>query len=187
MVTFGRKDDEIVDGVRGLAVLRDFERSDFWDEHEGRHGDTEPIRLADLGIGNYTYRFVLEVTLDDGRAPYAVNEKFKVPSKAGGGINVGTRIPVTADPKDPNQLELDWDAWFAPGGAGERLTWGDAEFKEEVHEAMPEPTRSMMVEGWVKALTVGNMTREQFDEALDGAVKGGMLTADEAGAARARL
>ncbi len=94
---------------------------------------------------------------------------------------------VLAEREDPNVLELDWDAWFAPGGDGERLSWGAEEVHAEVHDAMPDATRTMMIDGWVKACKGGQMTREAFDQAIDGAVGGGMLTEAETATARAEL
>lgn len=57
----------------GSLVITAEGRSD-----RSEHGD-ENTRLTDFGLGNFKLEFELEVTLDDGRPPYTVSGKFKVP------------------------------------------------------------------------------------------------------------
>jgi hypothetical protein len=45
----------------------------------------------------------------------------------------------------------------------------------------------MMVTGWVAAANGGQMSRKDFDKAINGAVEGGLLTAAEADAAKAQM
>ncbi len=79
----------VVDGVPGTAVVKDFERRDFSDEHTRANSNATEIHLGDYGLGSYTYRFELEVTLEGSTKPYIVNEKFAVPSKPGTGSTPG--------------------------------------------------------------------------------------------------
>ena len=78
MGLFGRdKKDLASSGIRGQALVVNAERLDLGT-------DDDSIRLTDVGLGSYKFRFDLEVTLEDGRPPYTVSGKFKVPAKVGG-------------------------------------------------------------------------------------------------------
>ena len=113
----GRRRKDLTDGgLTGSAVIRSLESADFWDEH-ARDPD-DGVRLTDLGVGRYAFRLELEVQLDDGRAPYTVTDKFKVPIKVGYGAREGATVPVWADPDDPSRLEINWDRFLAEGKPG---------------------------------------------------------------------
>jgi hypothetical protein len=181
MGLFGRKRKDLTQGgLPGSAVVKSWESADFWDEHATK--DSETIRLTDFGVGSYTYRMELEVHLDDGRAPYTVTEKFKVPVDAGDSVQDGVRIPLYADPADQTVLDLNWEAFTGPGGAGAPI-----DPKVVVRASMPEAARQQMVDGWVQAVQIGNLPRDQFDDALADAVGAGLLTPEEAASATARL
>lgn len=183
MGLFGRKRKDLtVGGLTGEAVVKSWESADFWDEHATEQSET--LRLTDLGVGSYTYRMELEVHLDDGRAPYTVTDKFKVPVKAGDAIQDGVRIPLYADPADQNVLDLNWEAFTGPGGSGEAV---QVDVQALTRASMPEAARTQMVDGWVQAAQLGKLSRDKFDEAIDGAVKSGMLTQAEGDAGKARL
>lgn len=184
MGLFGRKKkkDLVQDGLPGKAVIRSLESADFWDEHSKDPDDG--IRLTDVGVGHYTLRLELDVRLDDGRAPYTVTAKFKVPAKANYGTHEGATVPVYADPADPSQLEINWDQFLAEGKPGETRAFTPEEQNADTHERFPDASRTMMVDGWVKAAQGGQMSRDAFEDAISGAVDGGLLTADEADAAR---
>lgn len=127
MGLFGRnKKDLVLEGLTGSAVVKNV-GDPKW------HSDKDDAHLSDFGIGNVKWPLVLEVTVDDGRAPSRVDRTFKVPASS------------------------------------------------------PDASRQQMVTGWVSAAKGGQTTRAQFDEAIDGAVKGGLLTDAEADAARASL
>ena len=182
----GRKRKDLtMDGITGSAVIRSLESADFWDEHAREPDDG--VRLTDLGVGRFTFRLELEVQLDDGRAPYTVTDKFKVPIKAGYGTREGATLPIWADPADQEQVEINWDRFLAEGKPGETRALTRDEQRAEVHRNMPDGSRKQMVDSWVQAAGRGQMTRDACDEALDGAVDGGLLTADEADATRAAL
>jgi hypothetical protein len=182
MGLFGRKKkkDLVYEGVTGTAVIRTAERAE---RIHNVDASDDPV-LADLGIGTRKYRLELDVQLDDGSPTYTMSDRFKIPLDVGE-LDAGMSFPVRADPDDQSHLELDWDAWRALPAPRELADGFDAE--AQVHDAMPDATRKMMTDGWVKAMELGAMSREDFDEAIDGAVKSGMLTAEEAGAAAAAV
>jgi hypothetical protein len=177
MGLFGRKRKDLVyEGLAGSAVIRAAEqtRPDRQDEYTS---------LSDLGLGHVGYRMELEVQLDDGREPYTVQGKFKVPTKLDGVVDVGSTIPIYTDPDDLERIEFNWDRFVAEGGGPPTR----AEIVDQAHESFPADSRKMMIDGWVTATQGGAMTREAFDESLDGMVQSGVLNAEEAAAARARL
>lgn len=107
-----RKKDLTETGIAGKAVIRAEKRV-------GIYNDRENLSVTDFGMGSYKFRFELEVTLDDGRPPYTVTGKFKVPAKVGGETGPGVTFPVCADPDDPTRIEIDWDRFIAAGGVDE--------------------------------------------------------------------
>jgi hypothetical protein len=113
MALFGRKKKDLTEtGLTGTAVVRSEERA-------GIYNDTENVSFTDFGMGTFKFRFELEVTLDDGRPPYTVNGKFKVPAKVGGETGPGVTFPIYADPDDPTRIEINWDRFIAEGGVAE--------------------------------------------------------------------
>jgi len=156
---FGRKKKDLVDeGITGTATVRAATR----DERIHKVDESDDPILTSFGIGTRKYRLDLEVQLDDGRAPYAVSGRFKIPVDVGE-LDVGDRLPLRADPDDPQTIELDWDAWAASPEQQELRDGFDVEERAEVHQMFGDPNRSMMVDGWVKAYEIGNLSREQFD------------------------
>jgi hypothetical protein len=139
-----------------------------------------------LGIGNVPYRMALEVTLDDGRAPYVVSGKFKVPA-AHDVADVGVTVPMYADSDEPTRIELDWKTLDELGGDPTLDAARRASQPEGIYENFSADARKQMIDGWVVAARGGQMTREAFDQAVDGAVSGGLLTLADADAARAAL
>jgi hypothetical protein len=183
MGLFGRKKKDLVfEGITGTATVRTATR----DERIHKVDESDDPILADVGIGTRKYRLELDVQLDDQRPVYQASGRFKVPLDVGE-LDTGMTFPVHADPDEPATLELDWDAWRASPEQTELRDGFDAEEQEVVHEGFGDTNRSMMVDGWVKAFEIGNLSREQFDEAIQGAVEGGMLTAAEGAAASARI
>ena len=180
MGLFGRKKKDLtLDGLPGSAVV-------VWLEDAFYDVDDDTISPADLGIGNVKRGMTLDVTLDDGRPTYRIEGKQKLPAKRSADLAEGMKIPLYADPADPQRIDLNWEAFDVSGERARVNPTNSAEIKQHVHDTM-DGSRQMMIDGWVKAVEVGGMNREQFDEAIDGAVTSGMLTDDEAAAARARL
>lgn len=184
MGLFGRKKkkDLVYEGMTGTATIRTATR----DERIHKVDESDDPVLADLGIGTRKYRLDLDVQLDDARPVYQTSGRFKIPLDVGE-LDAGMSFPVRADPDDPSHLELDWDAWRASPEQQEVRDGFDAEERAVVHEEFPDASRTMMVDGWVKAFEIGNLSREQFDEAIAGAVQSGMLTEAEAQGATARI
>jgi len=184
MGLFGRKKKDLVfEGIGGTAVIRAATRDERIHNMDSTSDDPT---LADLGIGTRKYRLELDVRLDDGRPLYAASGRFKIPLDAGE-LDTGMSFPVRADPDEPSNVELDWDAWRASPEQAEIRDGFDDEERAQVHDAMPDESRRMMVDGWVKAVELGAMTRDQLDEALGGQVTAGVLTEEEAAAARAAV
>jgi hypothetical protein len=183
MGLFGRrkKKDLVFEGIGGRATIRSAERDERI--HNADSTSDDPT-FADLGIGTRKYRLELDVQLDDGRPVYTASGRFKIPLDAGE-LDTGISFPVRADPDDPSNVELDWDAWRASPEQAEIRDGFDAEERAQVHTAYPTDARKQMLDGWVKAVERGAMSREDFDEALGGQVGSGVLTEEEAAAARA--
>jgi hypothetical protein len=180
MGLFGRKKKDLtLDGLQGIALVLELE--------DWSNDTSEDTSLADYGIGKTKRWMRLEVTLDDGRAPYVVSAKQKIPAKRSGDLADGMRIPIYVDPDEPEQIDFNWEGFDASGEAARYLAKNAEEARPMVHDAMPDATRNMMVEGWVKAVEVGGMSGADFDEAITGAVTTGMLTEAEGAAARARV
>jgi hypothetical protein len=180
MGLFGRKRKDLTGGgLTGTAVVKSWESDDFWDRHATRESST--VRLTDVGVGSYTWRLVLEVHLDDGRAPYTVDDRFKVPFKAGQRVEEGESLPVSVDPKDPTNVDINWDGYLAT--APKQV----ASAPSAVHDAFPDASRTMMVNGWVQAVQGGQMSADAFEKAIADAAEAGMLDAEEADAARAQV
>jgi hypothetical protein len=104
---FGRKKKLSDVGVPGTAVI-------VHEDNLDRSSDDDSI-LTELGMGSWSFRMALEVHVD-GRAPYTVNQKVKVPAKAGGDAGPGVELPVLVDPDEPQRIQIDWDQFLADGG-----------------------------------------------------------------------
>jgi hypothetical protein len=180
---FRRRKDLGVDGIPGTARVMALELIQHWGDDDDRD-DAGP--LAELGIGNVPYRMTLEVTLEDGRAPYTVTGKFKVPARHDLAYE-GVTVPLRADPNDPTHIELDWKTLDEVGGDPMLDAARRASTPAGIYESFAVDSRTAMVDGWVAAAQVGNMTRTQFDQAIDGAVAGGLLRPEDAEKARAAL
>jgi hypothetical protein len=173
---FGRKRADLaVEGLRGTAVITTATR----DERIHKVDDSDDPVLADLGIGTRKYRLDLEVHLDDGRAPYPASGRFKVPLDVGE-LDVGQSFPVDVDPNDPSRVEISWDRYRASPEVAEVRDGFDAEERAVVHDQFPAESRRQMLDGWLTATKAGAMTAQQLDDALDGMVQSGVLTASEA-------
>jgi hypothetical protein len=177
---FGRKRKVGDAGIPGTARVVDVDTSDFWRDAPGEN----EFHLAEIGLGHVVNRLTLEITLNDGRDAYRVTDGFKVPTKLDSHVVLDTELPVFADPDDPTIVEVNWYAFEAAGG---NPPPDAATTKARMHDEFPAASRNMMTDGWVTAVQMGGMTRAQFDDAIDGAVWGGLLDGDEAAAARARI
>jgi hypothetical protein len=177
---FRRKRKVGAAGIPGTARVVDVDTSDFWRTTP----NNDHFHLAEIGLGHVVNRLTLEITLNDGRDAYQVTDDFKVPTKFDSHVVLDTRLPVFADPDDPTIVEVNWYAFEAEGG---NPPPDAAVTKARLHDEFPDASRTAMIEGWVTAVQMGGMTSAQFDDAIDGALKGGLLDADEADAARRRV
>lgn len=178
MGLFGRKKKDLTSsGLPGTAVIRSEERAELFN-------DTDNTSLTDFGLGSYKFRFELEVTLDDGRPPYTVKGKFKVPAKLGGETGPGVSLPVYADPDNPTRIEVNWEQFLATGGAEAFREGQQAQQRVAVHQATPDALRNTMLNSWISATKGGAMSAAAFESALGDALQAGLVTPEEADAAR---
>jgi hypothetical protein len=163
---FDRKKKDLTEtGLAGMAVIRSEERA-------GIYNDTENLSVTDFGMGTYKFRFELEVTLDDGRPPYTVNGKFKVPAKVGGETGPGVTFPIYADPDDPARIEINWDRFIAEGGVAE---FQQAHRKQQQNPAQEIAEREEAVRAAAGPAPSMNSTRK---EDLEYQLRTGVITKD---------
>jgi len=157
------------DGVAGEATVQHFYEMD-----------------EASNIGNAQHDFKLEIRVP-GREPYELQGLFRIPVKLMGAVGAGTVVPVRVHPSNPKRAVIDWEHFVPSVTAGS----GDAPSREavrgQVHDAMPDATRTMMLDGWVQATKAGGLSQAEFDKTLVDAVSSGMVTQEEADAARAKL
>jgi hypothetical protein len=181
---FGRKRKDLaIEGLPGKATIMASELITKWGE---RSDEVNPL-AEEFGIGSVPYKLSLAIQLDDGRKPYTVVGKFRVPVKHDL-ADVGMVIPLRADPDDPQKIELDWQTADTVEGVNPALDKArHAVTHAGIYENFPAASRAQMIDGWVGAANGGQMSREQFDTAIDEAVAAGMLNDDDAAKARAAL
>jgi hypothetical protein len=178
-----KKRDLAIEGIPGKARVVASELITKW----GEHSDESNPLAEEFGIGSVPYDLELEVTLDDGRAPYTVKDRFRVPV-AHDLTDVGMNVVLRADPDDPMKIELDWKTTDTVEGINPVLDHARrATTTDGIYENFPAASRKQMIDGWVGAANGGQMSRGQFDDAIDDAVKAGMLNDADAAAARAAL
>ena len=159
------------DGTPGTAVVKSFYEMD-----------------EASNIGNAQHDFTLEVSVD-GQAPYELQGLFRIPAKLVGSVGPGDVVPVRVHPKDPKKVAIDWKSWTPT----ERVETPDERERavevqqQTVHDAMPEASRNMMLDGWVTAAQSGALSKADFEQALADGVSAGMVTQDEADKARQRV
>lgn len=179
MGLFGRKKKDLtLDGIGGTAVVE-------WLEDASYDADDESTSLADLGIGNVKRGMRLKVSVE-GQPEYLIEGKQKIPAKRSAQLAETMRLPVYVDRADPQHIDINWEAFDASGEQARVLPQNTQQIREHVHQAM-DASRETMINGWVMAVQQGALTPEAFEEALQGSVTSGMLTEDEAAAARARI
>jgi len=149
-------------------------------------------------FGNAQHDFKVEVRVP-GREPYELQGLFRIPVKLMGVVGRGTVVPVKVHPSEPSRVVFDWehfdssavvdidDASTGESGAGQVVAGSHESIRDQVHDAMPDATRTMMLDGWVQATKAGGLSRPEFDQTLADAVESGMVTQEEADAARAKL
>ena len=182
MGLFGRKKKDLTtEGISGTALIDGQEDASFFDTEES-------FALTDVGLGSYKFKLWLDVTLDDGRPMYRVVDKFKIPAQFGGWTGRGVKLPIYADPDDPNRLEINCERFDAEGGREPKVDPdATAAQQAQVHAAMPDASRNTMLNGWITARKAGALSEAEFESALGDAVSSGMVTAEEAAAARTQI
>jgi hypothetical protein len=137
-------------------------------------------------VGNAQHDFKLEIRVP-GREPYELQGLFRIPVKLIDFVGSGTVVPVKVHPSDPKRAVFDWEH-FEPSATNDAGAAPSREsIRGQVHDAMPDATRTMMLDGWVQATKAGGLSRPEFDQTLADAVESGMVTQEEADAARAKL
>lgn len=186
----------------GEAVVLASERPLPGKETPGEGGEFD---VSDFGVGRHKLR--LEVRLP-GQEPYEVEGRFKVPPKVQFGrkapmllrplmkrspVPVGTTLPVSVDPGQPDAVTIDWDAFLAGGGREEMKRGNEAAAVEKLRQTYPEQTAQMRENATrelpllVAGVRGGTIKRKDFDQSVDTYLKLGYLEPEEAAAARAEL
>lgn len=179
-----------------------------WRPGARMHSDSGGAELTDLAaeaLSGIPYRFVLEVHRP-GTEPYRVEQRVRVPSKVQrswteGEVHVpaGAEVPLRLLGPRPEDVEIDWDGYLALPGRkqrAERLRAGaqwDAigrQFERTTSPAQVQKIRAnsrTAAFAWADAILAGQMTREQFDQSTDQALRMGHLLPADLDQARARL
>ena len=139
-------------------------------------------------IGNAQHEFTLEVSVE-GQAPYELQGLFRIPAKLVGSVGPGDVVPVRVHPKDPKKVAIDWKSWTPTEHVDtpENLQRRAEAQQRTVHDAMPEESRNMMLNGWVSAAQSGALSKADFEQALADGVSSGMVTQAEADDARRKV
>jgi hypothetical protein len=203
---FDRSSKNILEGgIAGKAVIRESRKieDDGTDEH-GRRGQYVLNDMRDAGLwGKHRYDLTLEIQIPDSE-PYEVSGRFKTPAKAGRtglvshrGLQPGLELPVKVDPRDPQQIAIDWDAFLASPGrkaaVKEAVQGESANANKRMLEANPDLAQQIRANNatavvvWANAVKTGEMSREKFDKTVDLEVKVGRMDPADAEAARASL
>jgi hypothetical protein len=137
-------------------------------------------------VGNAQHDFKIEIRVP-GREPYELQGLFRIPVKLIDFVGPGTVVPVKVHPSDPKRAVFDWEHFEPSTATGAYEAPSRESIRGQVHDAMPDATRTMMLDGWVQATKAGGLSRSDFDQTLADAVESGMVTQEEADAARAKL
>jgi hypothetical protein len=154
-------------------------------------------------LGSRKYRFALEVRLPE-QDPYRVEGVFKVPKRAEntglletGALQPGIELPVRVDPGDPEAVEIDWDAYRSTPGRQQAHRDASASRqhsllreqleKDPKKQAKHWEANKGVVQAWVGAVQMGNLSREDFEQSVKIEVDSGRMDPADAEAARATL
>ncbi len=157
-------------------------------------------------FGYRTYHLTLAVETPVHGA-YETTGAFKVPRRAENtgwlaakvqvGLKAGLTMPIHADPRDRDRVQIDWVAFLdAPDRKREQEAAAQKAYNrklKEQTEADPKLLATMRANGevaakaWAEAVRGGAMEREQFEQALDLEVECGRMDPADAEAARAGL
>lgn len=163
--------------------------------------------LIELNYFGYrTYGLTLAVTTSV-HSEYEMRDDFKVPRRAENtgllankvlvGLKAGLKLPVQVDPRDRDQVRIDWPAFL--GDPDRKGSQDDAAQKainrktKEMVEADPKlratfwANNQIAARAWAEAVRNGVMEREQLEQALDLEVECGRMDPADAEAARSSL
>jgi hypothetical protein len=171
-----RRKKLIKEGVAGTALITSFYVMD----------DESTFGLAQ-------HEFTLEVRVD-GREPYELQGLFRVPVKKIDRLLEGATVPVKVHPTEPDRVAIDWDQWdgtLGPGRADAGYTAGAGGSSSVASTGggavIPDATKAMMLNGWIDAVRAGGLNQAEFEQALNDAVKSGMITEADAQTARGQV
>lgn len=172
-----------------------------------RENSGESLFELELNYFGYrTYDLALAVSTPV-HGEYRTEGAFKVPRRAENtgllaakvqvGLKAGLALPVHVDPRDRDEVEIDWPAFLAD--PNRKRDQDDAAQKaynrklKEQTEADPKLLATMRANNelaaktWAEAVRNGVMAREDFEQALDLEVECGRMDPADAEAARATL
>jgi len=191
------------DAIEGTAVIIASEPDSRGTAEAGQAG-THPLDFGLNVLGSHGYRLVLEVRLP-GREPYEVAGRFKVPRRAENAslvkravsLQAGIELPVRVEASDPQAVEVDWKRFIDDPGRRAQLEKRQQQRQQEVlHERLasnPKLQAKLQAGGkqqapaWAAAVRGGAMSREQFEQTVEGEVRAGRMDPADAEAARASL
>jgi hypothetical protein len=162
------------------------------------------LELNHFGYRTYNLTLAVETPI---HGAYEIAGAFKVPrraentgwlaAKVGVGLKAGLRLPVHVDPRDREQVRIDWVAFL---DAPDRKSEQDAAAQratnvkvKEMTEADPEllaklrAGNKLAAQAWADAVLAGNLSREDLDAQLTFEVECGRMDPADAAAARRRL
>jgi len=165
-------------------------------------GEAWPWEDAISSFGKSSYTLEMEVTVP-GRDPFTVTGRYKVPAKAEKTglsrtpLSKGLELPVRVDSADPERVEIDWNRFAASPDREEALGAArrsrDAEVVSSQVAKKPKLQQKMWannklaIEGWIEAVKLGNISREEIESQIQGEVDNGRMDPADAEEAFARL
>jgi hypothetical protein len=161
-------------------------------------------QLNYFGYRTYDLTLALQTPV---HGAYETTGAFKVPRRAENtgwlaskvqiGLKAGLMLPVHVDPRDRDEVKIDWPAFLAdPGRRQEQDGAAQNAYNrklKEMTEADPKLLAKMRANNelaartWAEAVRNGVMEREDFEQALDLEIECGRMDPADAAAARASL
>jgi hypothetical protein len=180
----------IANGLRGTATIR---VSEPYGEPGLREAGDSIFDLELNLFGTRGYRLVLEVRLE-GEEPYEIDGRFDVPRRAentgllagsvGNALCPGLELPVLADPRDRDRVEVDWQRFLADPG---RKQAQKATEQVAYERQLTRTNDAVAVKALAKMVRNGQLSREQFDFEVSRAIENGHMDPGDVERARAGL
>lgn len=181
-------------GTRATAMIVESE------QRPGQRGPdtgTDWVEIAWEATAGIPYRFVLDVTAPAGNV-YRVEIATRVQSRyertgvlnGRSKIPAGVEVPVTINPADPNDVEIDWTGFGSSDAqkrAREEASIVEADYNyarqfatwsPKVREPLLAASR-MQIELYAQMAKAGQITPEQFEQNVIQDVRKGLITPEQ--------